>query len=58
MKIKELREKNEGELHEILSGEQEKLLSARMKNRESKAKNVKETREIRKTIARILTLLK
>ena len=58
MKIKELKEKNENELRDCLSDEREKLLSLRMKSGESKPKNVKEAAEIRKTIARILTLLK
>jgi ribosomal protein L29 len=35
----------------------ERLLEARMKQGESKNKNVKETRELRKNIARILTAL-
>ena len=58
MKIKDLRDKNQGELADLLSQEREKLLSLHTKSHESKAKNVKSAREIRKTIARILTLLK
>lgn len=58
MKIKDLREKNKDELADLLSEEREKLLSLRTKSHESKPKNVKSAREIRKTIARILTLLK
>lgn len=57
MKIKELRDKNQNELREFLMEEREKLLSLRTKSHETKAKNVKSAREIRKTIARILTLL-
>lgn len=58
MKIKDLREKNKDELTDLLGEEREKLLSLRTKSHESKPKNVKSAREIRKTIARILTLLK
>ena len=35
----------------------ERLLESRMKQGESKNKNVKETKELRKNIARILTVL-
>lgn len=58
MKIKDLRGRAEHELKEILAGEREKLLELRMRAHESRPKNVKEAREIRKNIARILTLLK
>lgn len=58
MKIKDLREKKKEELTDLLSEGREKLLSLRAKSHESKPKNVKSAREIRKTIARILTLLK
>lgn len=58
IKIKDLRDKNENELADALGVEREKLLSLRTKSHESKAKNVKSAREIRKNIARILTLLK
>ena len=57
MKTKDLKNKNKGELTDLLSDEREKLLSLRTKSHESKPKNVKSAREIRKTIARILTLL-
>lgn len=58
MKTVNLREKNKNELSELLLEERNKLLELRMKSHESKVKNVKEAREIRKNIARILTLLK
>ncbi|OGF63889.1 50S ribosomal protein L29 [Candidatus Giovannonibacteria bacterium RIFCSPHIGHO2_01_FULL_45_24] len=58
IKIKDLRSKAELELGELLAGEREKLLELNMRAHESKPKNVKEAREIRKNIARILTLLK
>lgn len=58
MKIKELKTKDKGELVELLRSERQKLLELRMKSIESKPKNVKESKEIRKTIARILTLIR
>ncbi|QQG42641.1 MAG: 50S ribosomal protein L29 [Candidatus Giovannonibacteria bacterium] len=57
LKIKDLKGKAEAELKELLSGEREKLLELKMRAHESKPKNVKEAREIRKNVARILTLL-
>lgn len=58
IKIKDLRDKNQRELTDLLTDEREKFLSLRTKSHESKPKNVKSAREIRKNIARILTLLK
>lgn len=55
LKIKDL--KGKSELREILSEEREKLLALKMRTRESRVKNVKAAREIRKNIARILTAL-
>jgi len=58
LKIKGLKNKGGSELRELLSEEREKLLTLKMRARESKVKNVKEAKEIRKNIARALTLLK
>ncbi|OGF63311.1 50S ribosomal protein L29 [Candidatus Giovannonibacteria bacterium RIFCSPLOWO2_01_FULL_44_40] len=58
MKAKELKVKDKNELMELLQAERQKILELRMKSHQSKPKNVKEAREIKKTIARILTLLK
>lgn len=58
MKRKELKGKSAAELEELLKSERQRALELRMKSRESRPKNVKEAREIRKNIARILTLLK
>ena len=58
IKIKDLKNKGEAELRELLSEEREKLLALKMRAGESKAKNVKEARETRKNIARALTILK
>lgn len=58
IKIKDLKNKGVAELGELLSEEREKLLTLKMRAGESKVKNVKEAREIKKNIARMLTLLK
>ncbi|MDP3934872.1 MAG: 50S ribosomal protein L29 [Candidatus Giovannonibacteria bacterium] len=58
IKIKDLKNKGGAELAELLSEEREKLLTLKMRAGESKIKNVKETKEIRKNIARMLTILK
>lgn len=58
LKIKDLKNKGGTELKELLLEEREKLLALKMRARESKVKNVKEAKEIRKNIARALTLLK
>ena len=58
LKIKDLKNKGGSELRELLSEEREKLLTLKMRARESKVKNVKEAKEIRKNIARMLTILK
>ncbi|MDD5589837.1 MAG: 50S ribosomal protein L29 [Candidatus Portnoybacteria bacterium] len=58
MDIKELKIKNEPELKTMLAEQREKLRQARFDLAEKKIKNVKIIPETRKTIARILTLLK
>ncbi len=58
MKIKELREKTKAELSDILKERNESLRKFRFQIANSKTKNTKEAREIRKDIARINTLLK
>ena len=50
--------KDKNELMELLQAERQKILELRMKSGQSRPKNVKESKETRKTIARILTLLK
>ncbi|MBI2023118.1 50S ribosomal protein L29 [Candidatus Giovannonibacteria bacterium] len=55
-KSKEIKEKSEAELLSMLSDEREKLLGIRMRREGTSLKNVKEQKEIRKTIARILTV--
>ncbi|MFH0803915.1 MAG: 50S ribosomal protein L29 [Candidatus Tagabacteria bacterium] len=56
-KIKELREKTESELDNLLKDKRESLRKFRFEMSHGKVKNTKEAREIKKDIARILTLL-
>jgi len=57
MDYKELKNKKESELHGILSEYREKLRDLRFKDASKQLKNVREIRKVRKTIARIMTLL-
>jgi large subunit ribosomal protein L29 len=57
-KIKELREKTESELDNLLKDKREALRRFRFEIAHGKVKNTKEAREIKKDIARIFTLLK
>ncbi len=54
---KDLIEKNPAELMSVLDGERARLAEIRMKLHVAPPKNVKEIREIRKNIARVMTLL-
>jgi len=56
MKIAELRQKPKEELQRILQEKREKLRILRFDLVSGKVKNVREIREIKKDIARILTL--
>ncbi len=58
MKVNELREKKDDELKKILSQKRDKLQDIRFKLSSGRVKNVKEARDLRKDIARILTILK
>lgn len=58
MKILELRQKSKIELEKMLQDSREKLRQLRFDLASGKVKNVKEIREIKKNIARILTLLR
>jgi large subunit ribosomal protein L29 len=57
MEIKELKKKSESDLHKLLNESREKLRDLRFKDASKQLKNVREIREIRVTIAQILTLL-
>jgi len=58
MKIKELRQKTDKELKETLIHLKDKLRELRFNLTGGKVKNIKEIHQNKKTIARILTLLK
>jgi large subunit ribosomal protein L29 len=58
MKASELRQKSKVELAKILQDNREKLQQLRFDLSAGKVKNVREIRQMRKDIARILTLLK
>jgi large subunit ribosomal protein L29 len=58
MKVIELRQKTKAELEKILSENRRKIGQFRLDLASGKVKNVREIRNIKKDIARILTLLK
>ena len=58
MKAKELRQKTIKELQELLQERRKRLAQLRFELSLKKLKNVREIREVKKDIARILTLLK
>ncbi|MBI2038429.1 MAG: 50S ribosomal protein L29 [Candidatus Nealsonbacteria bacterium] len=58
MKASELKQKSKGELAKILQDDREKLQQLRFDLSAGKVKNVREIRQTKKNIARILTLLK
>ena len=55
MKMKEIREKNEAELKKLCQNYKEKLRSLRFKVAQKQVKDVRELRDVRKDLARILT---
>jgi large subunit ribosomal protein L29 len=57
MKIKELRQKTEKELKDILAENRTKLGKLKFDLASKKLKNVSEIKELRREIARILTIL-
>lgn len=58
MTIEELRQLSEIELKRLVQESRDKLRDLRFKLARREVKNVKEAKEIRKIIARIMTLLK
>jgi len=58
MKITELRQKSKMELEKTLRENRERLRQLRFDLSSGKVKNVREIRNLKKEIARILTLLK
>jgi len=57
MKIKELRQKTDKELKELLINNRKKLGQLKFDLASKKLKNVNELKELRKDIARIITIL-
>ena len=55
--LKELKKKNESELHKILEQSRDKLRELRFKDANKQLKNIREIRQTRETISHILTLL-
>ena len=58
MKIKELRQKSKKELQKMLIDHRERLRNLKFNLAAGKVKNIREIRELKKEVARILTLLK
>lgn len=58
MKIKELRKKTAVELEKLLKESQEKLREGRFKVHQNQLKNIREIRDVKHEIARLLTLIK
>lgn len=58
IKIKELRQKEKSELKALVKKKRSELLDFKFKLNKGKTKNVKEGKNIRKEIARILTIIK
>ena len=56
--LEKLKSKNQGELKEDLGNHRERLWQLSVDLRAGKVKNVREIRQIKKDIARILTCLK
>jgi len=57
MKISEFKQKSKKELQRLLQNSQDKLRQLRFDLTSGKVKNVKEIRQVKKDIARILTIL-
>jgi large subunit ribosomal protein L29 len=58
MEIKEIRQKPVGELQKLLAQFRENIRDMRFKIASKQHKDVREIREVRNTIARILTVMK
>jgi len=57
MEIKELKTKNTSELQHLLAQNREKLRELRFKDSNRQLKNIREIRQTREIVARILTVL-
>lgn len=58
MKTKELRQKNKNELNEMLKEKNKRIFEIRYQGVFKNVKNIKEARNLKKDVARILTILK
>lgn len=58
MKVQELRKKTKSELQKLLRERRERLRQLRFDLASGKLKNYREIRQVKKDIARILTILK
>jgi len=58
MEFKELKNKNQNELHRLLAELRDKLRDLRFKSASGQLKDVRQIRGTRKSVAQILTLLK
>lgn len=58
MKTKELRQKNKNELSDTLKEKNKRIFELRYQGIFKSVKNVKEARNLKKDVARILTILK
>lgn len=57
LNIKELRDKNKNELHKILAEQRELLRKLRFQKKQGQLNDYSNISKVKKTIARILTLL-
>jgi len=57
MDFKELKNKKESELHKILADSRNKLRELRFKDANKQLKNIREIRQTRNAVSKILTLL-
>lgn len=57
MDLKELKTKTEKELKQLLNESRDKLRDLRFKDANKQLKNVREIRVVKKTVAKILTLI-
>jgi len=57
MEYKELIKKTVKELHNLLNESRDKLRDLRFKDANKQLKNIREIRQVRKTISQILTLI-
>ena len=58
MKIDKLRSKSKSELKKLIINKRERLMTSRFNLAEGRLKNIREVRQVKKDIARILTLLR